>query len=419
MSYATADERYFASLINQSRKAQGLAPLTLEKRLNDAADAHSRWMLDTDVFSHTGRGGTSSRQRMEAAKFDLAGQWMTAENLAYVSIRGESDLRDEIRQLHQNLLNSPGHYANIMGSASYLGIGLQVGTMTIGGRDYQVLMATQNFAATDGQVQLDLDSFQRIATLSVDTTIQARADWLAGFNGRVFTAAATGTAANDDYRLGNRNDKVSAGAGDDWVVGGGGNDRLSGNVGNDLLVGGAGRDTLSGDTDNDTLQGGAGNDALRGNDGDDKLHGDAGHDKIWGGEGADLLLGGDGMDTLSGDAGNDWLAGDAQNDRLSGGYGDDTLNGGSGNDLLNGGKGADTFLFVRGDGYDRIQGYEPGIDRLLISQDLLDADSVAFMRDHMTKTSSGVMIDLGGGDRIAVLGKELTVAGVADDIFAY
>ena len=419
MSYATANERYFASLINQARKAEGLAPLALEKNLNDAADAHSRWMLDADVFDHKGQGGSSSRQRMEAAGFDLAGSWRTAENIAYISIRGESDLRDEIRQLHQNLLDSPGHYANIMGSVSWVGIGLQVDTMTVEGRDYRVLMATQNFADTDGQVRVDTGTFQRVATPAVSVAMQSRADWQEGFNGRAFVTAANGTALNDDYRLNGHHDSVSAGAGHDWIAGGGGNDRLWGGNGNDRLIGDVGADTLKGGTGNDTLQGGTANDVLSGEDGNDLLRGDAGNDPLWGGAGSDRLLGGDGMDTLAGDSGNDWLAGDGQNDRLLGGTGNDTLHGGTGNDLLNGGAGSDTFLFAQGGGSDTIQAYEQGIDRLLVPNALLDSDPAAFMRGHMTKTSGGVVIDLGGGDRIIVAGRTLTVAEVADDIFGY
>lgn len=419
MSYATANERYFASLLNQARRAEGLAPLALEKRLNDSADAHSRWMLDADVFSHTGQGGSSSRQRMEKAGFDLAGQWMTAENIAYVSIRGEADLRDEIRQLHQSLMDSPGHYANIMSDAAYIGIGLQVGVMTIGGRDYRVLMVTQNFADTGGQVRLDTGTFQTVAQPGASGAMQTRADWLDDFNGRVFTTAATGTAWNDDYRLGAGSDVVAAGAGNDWVAGNGGNDRLFGGMGWDRLIGGAGADTLNGGLGNDTLQGGTENDALAGEDGNDMLRGDAGRDSLWGGAGNDRLWGGDGPDLLSGQAGNDWLAGEWGNDTLMGGDGNDTLNGGRGGDLLNGGAGADSFVFARGGGSDTVQGFQQDIDRLLIDRDLLDPNPAAFMRDHMTRTAAGVVIDLGQGDRILVTGAGVTVAGVADDIFGY
>ncbi|WEF24492.1 hypothetical protein [Paracoccus sp. S3-43] len=39
------------------------------------------------------------------------------------------------------------------------------------------------------------------------------------------------------------------------------------------------------------------------------------------------------------------------------------------------------------------------------------------MRDRMTRTSAGVVIDLGGGDRIIGADTTLTIAQVADDIF--
>lgn len=418
MAYATADERYFARLVNEARKEQGLPPLALEKRLNDSADAHSRWMLDTDRFSHTGQGGSSPRQRIEEEGFDLQGNWRTAENLAYVSIQGRADLRDEIRQLHQNLMDSPGHYANIMGSTSYLGIGLQIGTFNQGGRDYQVLMATQNFARTDGPVRLDKGVFQKVGEPGVNGAIESRADWLEREMGDR-KAAGGATSGNDDIILSGRNDVVRAGAGNDWVNGAGGHDRLLGQAGHDRLIGGAGFDTLDGGAGRDTLQGGRGNDVLLGQAGHDLLKGEAGHDTLRGGSGNDRMWGGEGRDLLAGDGGNDWLFGNAGHDTLRGGAGNDTLTGGKGNDLLNGGAGADSFVFARGDGSDTIQGFQHDIDRLLIPRALLDADPAAFIRDHMTRTNAGVVIDLGGGDRIVVRETGLTPVELADDIFGY
>ncbi|WP_207100785.1 CAP domain-containing protein [Paracoccus shandongensis] len=419
MSYASTDERYFATLVNQARRAEGLAPLALEKRLNDSAEAHGRWMLNADVFSHTGRGGSSARDRIEAAGFDLAGSWMTAENLAYVSIQGEGDLRDEIRQLHQNLMNSPGHRANIMGDAAFIGIGLEVGFMTVEGRDYKVLMAVQNFADTDGQVRVDKGGFLRVAEPQPNTAMQTRAAWEQDFDGRVFTTDAAGTARGDDYRLGAQDDKVLALGGNDWVAGGGGNDSLDGAAGSDRLLGATGDDRLVGGDGHDTLQGGVGYDSLTGENGNDMLLGEIGNDRIWGGAGNDRLFGGTGHDAMNGGAGNDWLVGDSGNDTLVGGEGRDILNGGAGRDLLNGGAGADSFVFQTGGGADTVQGYQHGIDRLVIDADRLDASPAAFMRDHMTKVAAGVMIDLGGGDRILVAGERLTIEGVADDIFGF
>ncbi|MCZ0961364.1 CAP domain-containing protein [Paracoccus benzoatiresistens] len=419
MSYANADERYFATLINQARRAEGLDPLALEKRLNDSSEAHSRWMLNADAFSHTGQGGSSSRERMEAAGFDLAGSWMTAENIGYVSIQGEADLRDEIRQLHQNLMNSPGHRANILGDAAYVGIGLEVGFLTVGGRDYKVLMATQNFADTDGQLRIDTGGFLRVAEPRPTTDLTTRAEWMQIANGEVFVTPASGTARNDDYRLTARSESVWANEGHDWVSGGGGNDTLRGNGGNDRLIGGEGADLLAGAIGNDTLQGGGANDRLHGGEGHDILMGEAMNDILSGDNGNDRLFGGNGADKLAGQAGNDWLSGDAGNDTLSGGAGNDVLRGGGGNDLLNGGAGADSFVFQIGGGADVVQAYQHGIDRLIIDADRLDASPAVFMRDHMTKTSGGIAIDLGGGDRIFVAGQNLTVEGVADDIFSF
>ncbi|MDF3855871.1 hemolysin type calcium-binding protein [Paracoccus pantotrophus] len=420
MSFASANERYFVSLVNQARQAQGLPALSIEKRLNDSSEGHSRWMLEADVFSHTGRGGSSSRERMEAAGFDLAGNWMTAENIAYVTIQGEADLRDEIRQLHQNLMNSPGHYQNIMSDAAFIGIGLEVGYLTVNGRDYKVLMATQNFADTDGQVRVDTGSFTRVANPGADLSMQSRADWLSTFNGEVFVTPgpAQSTPRNDDYRLTARNDVASAGNGNDWMDGKGGNDTLNGGPGNDRIIGGEGFDSLHGGLGNDVLQGGPGNDTLAGAEGNDQLRGETGNDLIWGGMGQDLILGGVGQDTLDGGAGNDRLWGEPGNDRLVGGDGNDTLIGGAGNDVLIGGAGADAFIFHDGHGADTINGYQRGIDRLLIDDARLDANPAAFIRDHMQKTANGVVIDFGDGDRIVINGQNLTVAGVADDIFA-
>lgn len=416
MSFATNDERYFVSLVNQARQARGLDPLRIEKRLNDSADAHSRWMLDRDIFSHTGAGGTSSRQRMEAAGFDLAGSWRTAENIAYVSIQGEADLSDEIRQLHQNLMNSPSHLRNILGDTAYIGIGLQIGEFA----GHRVLMVTQNFADTDGHVMLDLGRFAPAILPGVDLSAQTRQQWQGGFNGNVFFTPLPNqnTAANDDFRLTNRNDLANGGAGHDWMSGNGGNDTLNGGLGNDRIFGGLGHDVLNGGLGADTIDGDAGNDSILGGGGADLLRGGIGNDTILGGAGNDRILGGVGHDQMNGGDGNDLLRGEAGNDLLLGGAGRDTLVGGLGNDTLNGGAGADVFVFTKGSGRDVVNGYEKGVDRLFIDARLLDANPVQFIADHMRKTATGVIVDFGADGSMAINGAGLTVANVADDIFA-
>ncbi|EEE36364.1 allergen V5/Tpx-1 family protein [Rhodobacteraceae bacterium KLH11] len=152
MSIASTVEREMLALINQERTSRGLDPLQLETRLNESSEDHSEWMLDTDRFSHTGQGGSSATQRMQAAGFDLSGSWRTGENIAWQSERGAPGISDDVAQLHQNLMNSPGHRANILNpDFKYIGIGIEEGDM----QGYDAVMVTQNFAATQGDVVLD------------------------------------------------------------------------------------------------------------------------------------------------------------------------------------------------------------------------------------------------------------------------
>ncbi|WP_228461209.1 CAP domain-containing protein [Paracoccus liaowanqingii] len=421
MSLATADERYFVSLVNQTRADLGLAPLRIARSLNESADAHSRWMLDADVFSHSGARGSSASARIEQAGFPMYGQsWGTAENLAYVGISGGGDLRDEVRQLHRNLMDSPSHYENIVSPRmEYIGIGLEVGNF----QGHTVLMATQNFGRTTGQPALDTGLFPVTAEPALVADVDSRGDWLDEvFDGAVRQSspggrAVEGTAGADDFRLGATSDLARGGAGDDWMAGGAGHDTLYGGAGHDRLIGGLGADLLVGGNGNDTLDGQRGDDRLVGGNGHDLLRGGAGNDTLTGGAGHDTLLGGPGNDRMDGGAGFDYLHGGPGSDTLRGGAGNDTLIGARGNDLLVGGSGRDTFVFHEGDGADRIADYQPGIDRLLIDDALMSRSVAEFYGDVIRETSSGVVLLFGGGDRIALDGRGLTAEDIADDIF--
>jgi hypothetical protein len=93
-------------------------------------------MDSTDNFSHTGVSGSSPGDRMKTAGYGAQG-W--GENIAYVS----GTLSEAtVKQLHTNLMNSPGHYANIV-RGSYEEIGISVHQGTMNGRP--VVFATQNF----------------------------------------------------------------------------------------------------------------------------------------------------------------------------------------------------------------------------------------------------------------------------------
>lgn len=423
MSFSTLDELYFVTLVNQTRAELGLNALQVDLSLNDAADAHSRWMLAADQFSHTGRGGSTPTQRIVQAGLDLDGNWMTAENIAYVSIDGDGSLRDEIRELHSMLLNSPGHYANIVDDdASLIGIGLKVGTFTLGGRDYKVLMATQNFADTDGDTWLQRDGFLDARLPGMETDRPTLAEWRDDADGVRRNASddgATvfGTGRDDEFRLGGGADKALGRGGDDWMNGYGGSDRLDGGDGDDMIRGYRGDDKLTGGSGRDTLCGHQDDDRLYGEGWSDLLLGGGGNDRLYGGAGSDSLRGDSGHDHLSGGSYGDFLNGGSGSDTLSGGSGRDTLTGGTGNDLLFGGTGADTFVFADGCGRDTIRGFQPGYDRIFFDDMLPERDVVKFLDTHASETDRGVVIDFGGGDRLLIEGKGLEVTQVATDFF--
>ena len=349
MSQASALERQMLDLINAERSARGLDPVQLELRLNDSAEEHSEWMLQQNIFSHTGSGGSSAGDRMEDAGFQFSGSWTWAENIAWQSERGTPGLADDVINLHDSLMNSPGHRANILNpNVEVIGIGIEQGNFN----GWDAVMVTQNFARTSAPVQLDTGGGP---------------------------APQTATQGDDVLTL------ASAGT-------------LSGLGGDDQLTGSSGSDTLNGD---------AGRDRLRGESGNDTLNGGSSADLVLGGTGADTLNGNDGNDRLRGNGGDDLLSGGAGRDRLWGGGGNDRLDGGSGDDQLTGRSGADIFVFSAG--ADVIHDFEIGRNGEQI--DLSAAEGITGYADlianHATQTDQGIRITDSAGDSLMLLNLEL------------
>ena len=270
MERANRLERYMLKLVNAERAKYGLDALELEQNLNTSAAIHSRWMLATDTFSHTGARGSSAGDRMAAADFDFSGRWGNAENLAVQTVRGAPGFRDDVYDLHVSLMNSPGHRANILDpDQDYIGIGIEIGNFNYGSGEARSAIVTQNFAYTGGSV--DLDVRLKRPTKGDDT--------------------------------------IKGSSGDDKIKGRGGDDTLRGDDGDDFLRGNGGKDALYGDAGSDRLKGGGGNDRLDGGDGDDVLIGQGGRDRLSGDAGDDTLRGGGGNDQLDGGAGNDLMVG--------------------------------------------------------------------------------------------------------------
>lgn len=128
--------------------------------------------------------------------------------------------------------------------------------------------------------------------------------------------------------------------------------------------------------------------------------GGAGNDRITGTNFANILRGEDGKDNLKGLSGDDNLFGDGGNDKLSGGKGDDNLFGGEGRDVLKGDKGIDslwgnggkdTFKVTKGDGYDIIEDFTDGEDRISLGSIALDVNLVEFGQDLLVIQQSDLL----------------------------
>ena len=149
-------ELYMLDLINEERTSRGLGALMLETNLNMSAEEHSKWMIESDIFSHTGENGSSATDRIRE-ELDLTGSWRTAENIAVQSVRGVDGFFDDVEDLHTSLMNSEGHRANLLNpDLEYIGIGIEVGDFRFAsGNEFSSIIVTQNFATTAGDVDVD------------------------------------------------------------------------------------------------------------------------------------------------------------------------------------------------------------------------------------------------------------------------
>jgi uncharacterized protein YkwD len=109
-------EAKMLDLINKERAREGLSQLKADREQTLVARAHSKDMFARGYFAHVNPDGKNPFDRMKEAnvKFHSAG-----ENLA---------LAQTLEIAHKNLMNSPGHRANIMSpDFGRVGIGIMDG----------------------------------------------------------------------------------------------------------------------------------------------------------------------------------------------------------------------------------------------------------------------------------------------------
>ncbi|MGK7865631.1 M10 family metallopeptidase [Falsiroseomonas sp. E2-1-a20] len=203
------------------------------------------------------------------------------------------------------------------------------------------------------------------------------------------------------------------------AVGGAGADTLLGNEAMNHLFGGAGRDLLEGRAGDDVLDGGGGADTMRGGSGHDRYLVDDPGDLVieLNGEGMDtvvsslatttlpdaveaLVLAAGGVTGLGNNLAN-MLTGNAAANRLEGRGGADVLEGRGGNDTLSGGAGADTFLLRPGDGFDLVEDFTSGVDKLALLGFGRSAAQVLGLAEEVV---GGLRLDLGHGDGVLLAG---------------
>ena len=349
MAEATAREVYMLELVNRARMdpvaeaarfgidlnegieggheitATAKQPLAMNDLLIDAARAHSQWMLDVDVFSHTGEAGSSSHDRMVEAGYQFTGNWRSGENIAWKGTTGMPDLDAYVTEQHEGLFLSPGHRVNILQDEfTEVGIGVLAGGFTSGDAEYNSSMIAQEFAKSGtlnfltGVVYGDQDSddFYSIGE---------------GVGGVTVTAVGVaGTYTTTTHAAGNYQMTLPTGTYTVTITGG----DVVGDVSTTVVVSGenvrVAYDTLEGDLETPTGDLTAGGAGLSVNE----VGGTAGFDSLSGTENSDIIYGLGGNDYINAGAGDDVIYGGAGNDRIVTGAGDDTVDGGDGIDTV-------------------------------------------------------------------------------------
>ena len=169
MTEPTALDQYLIELINRARLDptaeaarlgidinQGLSegqistapkqPLAFDPELTEAARGHAEWMLEKDVFSHTGVDGSSPGMRMADAGYEFTGNWRWGENISWRGTIGQAeDPVASVDRQNDALFLSPGHRENILQDDFR-----EIGTATITGefQGYDTLMVAENFGKT-------------------------------------------------------------------------------------------------------------------------------------------------------------------------------------------------------------------------------------------------------------------------------
>lgn len=136
-------------------------PVAFNLYLNDSAEDHSQWMIDTDQFQHAGANGTRPSDRARNAGYTLQAPWGVGENLAWKGNVGS--LPDPVAytaELHAGLFVDEGiqdrsHRTNMLNeNHKEIGVGIVSGVFTQNAQNYNAVMIATDFAYSAGSAFL-------------------------------------------------------------------------------------------------------------------------------------------------------------------------------------------------------------------------------------------------------------------------
>jgi len=138
-------------------------PLAWNLNLQKAALDHGKWMLENDIFSHGGEGGSGPIDRFESAGYQWRGIIRAGENLAWDGTNGTPDYELYVRRNNMWLFKdtpvpSRGHRRDMMQPIFMeAGISNPLGSYKFGSTVFRnSMMTVQDFAMTnkDGQAYI-------------------------------------------------------------------------------------------------------------------------------------------------------------------------------------------------------------------------------------------------------------------------
>ena len=121
----SAAERSGVCLITQERRQRSRRALDSNPKLDDAAVSHTRDMVSSGFFSHSGSNGSSPNSRIRKTGYlKGAKNWGVGETIAYETGNGSSP-----RNIVDGWMRSAGHRSILLdGNFRNIGVGVKRGT---------------------------------------------------------------------------------------------------------------------------------------------------------------------------------------------------------------------------------------------------------------------------------------------------